>query len=795
MGFKQTLQKLAKRALGFEEVYGMDFNTYVNMRGRNLSPSDHDLIREYKGTAYACANVNTQGVLKGQYRLYQKASTTTQKFWYPTKTPSYLQSEYAIKQRKVRLADTERLVEITNHPFLTLLNKPNENMDEGSIWELTQLFQEIVGRAYWYVPDNALGVPGGIFLLLPQHVETIESKSGVITKYKYGSDDYDPREIIPFLLPSLCNPFSDGLSPLATIYEQASLENSYIAAEAAMLANECRPSIIVSPKDDMGRPEAERYERELANKMKRGAASNLIVTPAGVDVNPVSYNPRDLARLEIHDKTQEAICIQYGVPLDMLKGGSGSQYNVHATIMLQHVEQAVTPRLRRNCATLNHYLLSRFDDSGKLFLCFDDPSPRNREMELAEDTALLTAGAIVPNEVRIKRGYEPKPWGDMPAGMYSQNATSGTDTPQSSSDTTTNVETDGGTPSEPAPAVTPETQAQSELLGKVGGITGCLAILDSLAAGSITKETAIRLIVMFFSVTEEEATALVDKSGEQKTPAPKPPMPPQDSPVPQAPEGDATPPKKSKAHRADHLNERAVKHLQGVVKSFFHKQRKAVMGRLEKNLDTIKTKGLPDEFVNLDDWDHDLYDDCLPLVEIFFRENYEKQQRELVQRTGISNEVFNVTNPKLKETIEKQVLQFAKSTNETTTLALNDALEKLRDEISNGLVERGDDIRELSNRVSSIFDQAEDYRCERIARTEANKAHNEAAKAAAMDSGVCNALEWLTSSDPCPLCEDKNGERIEFDGGELPPLHPNCECTTINIIDINDHEADDEEDN
>lgn len=39
-------------------------------------------------------------------------------------------------------------------------------------------------------------------------------------------------------------------------------------------------------------------------------------------------------------------------------------------------------------------------------------------------------------------------------------------------------------------------------------------------------------------------------------------------------------------------------------------------------------------------------------------------------------------------------------------------------------------------------------------------------------------VEYECDPDPCPICEEFDGERFDFDDEDkpLPPLHPNCRC-------------------
>ncbi len=76
-------------------------------------------------------------------------------------------------------------------------------------------------------------------------------------------------------------------------------------------------------------------------------------------------------------------------------------------------------------------------------------------------------------------------------------------------------------------------------------------------------------------------------------------------------------------------------------------------------------------------------------------------------------------------------------------------------------------------------------RAEMIARTETAMADVQGMIAGWKESGVVAGKEWLTDSNPCPICEALDGEVVgldeEFEGGD-PPLHPSCECTVIAVL-------------
>ena len=777
----------AEKALTLSSLWGSNTNTYDSW-GKQKKPDRAKLLNEYRGVAYACANLNAQGVTKTPLRLYRKSAKGAKCRW-PTRSLSLGETKSLSARNKLRVADSETVQELTTHPLLTLLDNPNDSMDCVGLLEISQLFQEIVGIAYWLIVRNALGTPAKIMLLLPQHVKAITDDNGQLVGYEYGTGanktTYSVDDVIPFKMPNPSSPWLEGFSPIEAVYESIEIENKYCATEAAILDNEGLPRGVLSGKD--GIADASRLEKRFNAKFRQNAGGVMVLEDEGIDFKPLSFSPRDLARLSVHENARVAIANAYGVPFGLIDTASSSQYNVDVTIRARHVEDAIVPRLRRLQSVLNRRLVSAFDSS--LFVAFDDPSPTNRELTLSEDTQLVSAGILTPNEIRNKRGYEPVDGGDQLAGMYSV----GSDTVSSVDsvvddvveETVEPVEAEGGTPDDPKPEVTPEANARSALLEMAGGITGSLQIFASLSAGEITRETAIGLLTMFFGISREEAEALVGESGEAK------PTPPPEkssilnadgSPIEMETKAKKKPPKLPKGTR-----------LQKALQKAFKRQAAEVLGSLKS---AKGTKALPSKFVLSEDWDRELYEDCQPLVELYFKEAYEGKAKELVARAGLSPDVFNVTNPKLAEKVKKLALEFCKETNACTTAELNAALSDLRDSLEEGLT-AGERMHQLTARVQGVFDRAEKERAALIAQTEASRSHVSANVAAAKDSGVVTGAKVLLSSAACDLCRSiaAQGEKglddvwhtdpeapAAYRDKPHPPFHPNCMCDLEYVI-------------
>ena len=107
-------------------------------------------------------------------------------------------------------------------------------------------------------------------------------------------------------------------------------------------------------------------------------------------------------------------------------------------------------------------------------------------------------------------------------------------------------------------------------------------------------------------------------------------------------------------------------------------------------------------------------------------------------------------------------------------------------------IEEGVSNDVLADRLSSNYGFSEG-RADMIARTEITFADVQGNLAAYAESGVVGGKQWLASDGCCDNCKALDGvvvaldEDFPDDGGDGPPLHPNCECDVLPVLpELND---------
>lgn len=388
---------------------------------RRAAPTAGELLAELKNTAWTCATINAGACASYPPRLY----VTTSKGQAPPRCatralPPGLRNRLFESPQLTRFVHkATRVEEVLEHPLLTLLQRVNQVHNSFDLWELTELYLEVHGCAYWLLQlDAELGVPSAIWTL-PAHLVTPRRRPGssnLVDDYEFYSgrvERFPAERIIHFRFPDPRDPYTSGLSPLRACFEQVALVSEYAAMKRAVYDNTGVPSVLIaSESGTAGAEERIRLEKEWNEKFLRGGQGRALVTQDKFRVQILSHSMGDLAALADMKATKEDIANAFHVPLPFLSGDTNLA-NMQAADHL-HKTLAIVPRLRRRDEKLNEQLVPLFDPSGRLFVASDDPTPANQDFMLRQEQADLRNGVRTINEVRTARGLAPVAWGDRP---------------------------------------------------------------------------------------------------------------------------------------------------------------------------------------------------------------------------------------------------------------------------------------------------------------------------------------------------------------------------------------------
>lgn len=380
--------------------------------GRVQPANYNSMVKADNSWVYACARINAQSVGKVKLRLFQRAGVA---------------------------GVTSDDQEITDHIFLDLMRNVNPYMNEFDLKEITDLYMELVGNAYWYLAPTRLAgvngrmIPGEIYPLLAHYMRVIPGKDRMVDGYMYLLPQmprpvaFAPEEIVQFKFPNPDSPY----------YGKGCVEGGHYAIdsntfqkeyEIALFKNMARPDGVLSTDSELTDAQVERL-RTMWNSLYQGSqrSGNIAILEKGLTYSNTAFNPKELDYLRGRIATREEICAMFGVPPSKLGLTEHVNRANAETNDFTYQSETVLPRLRRMEQKINEQVLPIYDPN--IYCKFDDPVPENREFALTKMSAYLDRGVYTINEVRESDGEEPVPWGDQPYSMSGNAATPPDQTP------------------------------------------------------------------------------------------------------------------------------------------------------------------------------------------------------------------------------------------------------------------------------------------------------------------------------------------------------------------------------
>src|SRR5437588_3194 len=145
---------------------------FVDSFKRNRNPTPNELMAELKATAWTCATINAAVCASFPPRLFVATRASQREPKCATKSVGR-ELENQLRAASHLVVHTKAAIgfqEVEDHPLLTLLTQVNPIHNAFDLWELTTLYQEVHGSAFWYIEQDVLGTPSQIWVLPAQNV-------------------------------------------------------------------------------------------------------------------------------------------------------------------------------------------------------------------------------------------------------------------------------------------------------------------------------------------------------------------------------------------------------------------------------------------------------------------------------------------------------------------------------------------------------------------------------------------------------------------------------------------------
>lgn len=311
--------------------------------------------------------------------------------------------------------------ELTEHPLISLLNRPNPFQSYGDYIRAKVSFLMLAGNGY----EERFMIGSEVkelYQLRPDRMSILPAPNGIPAAYIYkvGQNttrwDVDPRSLtcnVRHL--KLFNPLNDwyGLSPIEAGAYAIDQNNESMAWMQALLQNSARPSGALTVKDG-GTLSDENFNRLKAQIEEQYSGSTNAGRPmlleGGLDWQQMGLTPTDMGIIDTKFSSARDVALAFGVPPQLLGIPGDNTYANYAEARLAFWEDTALPLMEMIVTDWNAWLGSIYGVTIKPDI---DAIPAIAEKRLSMWQMADASNDLTINERRALKGYGPIEGGDV----------------------------------------------------------------------------------------------------------------------------------------------------------------------------------------------------------------------------------------------------------------------------------------------------------------------------------------------------------------------------------------------
>lgn len=309
---------------------------------------------------------------------------------------------------------------VESHPLIDLLASPNPYFSGPELIELTQMWLDLTGEAFWVKTRNIYGYPIELWPVARHNVEIVKEDGRPIAAYRVRKGDswetLPVEDVIHFRYPSPLEPLR-GMGHIEPIVVDIDSEVYAAMWNRRFFLNNARADVVLELEQPLSDPDQKRLEKTWAAG-HRGIenAHRAAVLPPGVKYKQVTVKQSEMSFIEQRKLNRDEILGVFGMPSVIMGVAEINTRAVAETAEYVYARYLLSPRIRRSTARITQRL-ARQDFEADLEYGYRDPTPENREENSIIADRGLKAGAWTVDEYRRATGQEPLP-GNNGAVLY-----------------------------------------------------------------------------------------------------------------------------------------------------------------------------------------------------------------------------------------------------------------------------------------------------------------------------------------------------------------------------------------
>jgi HK97 family phage portal protein len=283
--------------------------------------------------------------------------------------------------------------ELTEHPLLNLLRRPNRRQAGAAFLESLYGHLLVAGNAY----VEAVTIDGAVrelHVLRPDRMKVVPGPDGWPEAYEYSVGGRTVRFIdrgdglAPILQLTLFHPLDDhyGFAPLEAAQVALDIHNAAGAWNKALLDNSARPSgaLVYQAQGggNLSKEQFDRLKKELEENFQgKTHAGRPLLLEGGLDWKAMSLTPKDMDFLEAKNSAAREIALAFGVPPMLLGIPGDNTYSNYREANRALWRQTVLPLTGRTAEALGAWLAPAFGEGLRLWYDADQNEALSADRE------------------------------------------------------------------------------------------------------------------------------------------------------------------------------------------------------------------------------------------------------------------------------------------------------------------------------------------------------------------------------------------------------------------------------
>ena len=311
-------------------------------------------------------------------------------------------------------------IEIEDHPFLDLINKPNQDMVRYNFWRMLMIHLELEGSCGVYkAKSDMFGHPTELHILPATwtgQFKPVPSNDGVSLIKGYRlldqdiNTDFTKEEIIWLHYTSLRNPF-EGMSALKAQLYSFNMDQYLMQQITAFYKNGAMFSNMFSTDQTLTQKQYDQIAGQLSNYTGAKNAGQKFILHSGLKVEKaLTQNARDAMIDEIERMARDKMLSAHDLSAGKIGLTEHQNRSNLEVVDMGFFNEAIKPR----AMLITEYfapLAQSYDEN--LDFEFDYPHFQDRAQDISERTANMVNGVTTRNEERDKMGLDPVDGGDV----------------------------------------------------------------------------------------------------------------------------------------------------------------------------------------------------------------------------------------------------------------------------------------------------------------------------------------------------------------------------------------------